>query len=562
MSRKTLRRSGTVAGALLGLAGMTASPGMAAPTCAAPSLAALHVAGMKIESAAPVAAAGTDPAYCDVKGSVRTSGEGAGPNQAGFEIRLPADWTGRFVFFGVGGLAGSLQPSANAVDVGEALAKGYATAITDTGHHGANPFDAAWILNAPGKPNAARVADYWYRSAHEVTIAAKALVTRYYAGRAIAHAYFDGCSFGGHMGLMEAMRFPTDYDGVVAGAPYMDNRTQIWGYKNAKAFLNAYVPPAVVAKVADAVLAGCDAADGVTDGLIQNPAKCAFDPQTLVPGTLTQAQADAFKLFIRATEDAHGRVIYPGSPLGDLASTDGPAGGFIGWVESKPPADPAAANPWAGGMPPVLWAAAAGFIDNFDMHNATFDLNHDWPETDGRITDAGLSQFDARTAVGNVDQPRRLERFLAAGRKLILYHGYADPAISPYRTVRFYEELAAWKGGYDKAAAEARLFMVPDMLHCGGGSGPNSFDTLTALQQWVEQGHAPDAILATRFADENPAGRTLRTMPLCPFPAQARYAGTGDVNAASNWTCPAGDRSQLEVGADGIAAGMGPAAAH
>ena len=191
------------------------------------------------------------------------------------------------------------------------------------------------------------------------------------------------------MGLMEAMRYPDDYDGVIAGAPYMDNHTQLWGYKNAKAFLNAYVPADVVAKVNAAVLATCDVADGVKDGLIQNPAKCDFDPQSLVPATLTQAQADTFKVFIRATTNARGHAIYPGSPPTDLAATDGPGGGFMGWVETVPPTDAAEAEPW-GAKPPVLWAAAEGFTKHFDLRDPNANLNRDWPETDGQVADNAL----------------------------------------------------------------------------------------------------------------------------------------------------------------------------
>ena len=171
----------------------------------------------------------------------------------------------------------------------------------------------------------------------------------------------------------------------------MDNHTQLWGYKNAKAFLKAHVTPDVVAKVNQAVLAKCDADDGARDGLIQNPGKCSFDPQSLVPATLTQAQADAFKIFMRAVTDAHGRTIYPGSPIASLAAADGPAGGFVGWVVTPaPPADPAAAEPW-GAAPPVLWAAAEGFTKYMDLHDPAVDFNNNWPETDGQIAEEALN---------------------------------------------------------------------------------------------------------------------------------------------------------------------------
>ena len=360
------------------------------------------------------------------------------------------------------------------------------------------------------------------------------------------------------MGLMEAMRYPDDYDGVIAGAPLMAMDTALWSYKNAKAFLKAYVPPDTLAKVDKAVVAACDEADGVKDGLIQNPAKCSFDPQSLVPAILTQAQADAFKVFMKPLTDPSGHTLYPGSPMSDLTAADGPAGGFLGWVETPSPAgDPAAAEPW-GEKPPVLWAASDGFVKYLDLYDPSYDMNAKWPEKDGEVGDAtALSQFDARLGAANVDDPNRLAPFFAKGKKLILYHGYGDPAISPYRTVWFYEDLAKSMGGYVRASEHARLFMAPGMLHCFGGDGPNSFDTLSALDAWVEQGKAPDAILATKYSDDKPDAAALSAMPLCAFPEQARYSGSGDVREAENWTCPEGDASQLQVGPAGLAAGMG-----
>jgi len=555
MSRRTRRAVAAISLVGLGLAAPAAAN--ATTACAGDAVARLRIAHFTVTSAHETPASGPVPAHCDVVGDVVTDGEGAGPNSARLQVRLPEKWNGKLVFFGVGGLAGSLMPSANTGDFVSALGRGYATAITDTGHVGKNPFDASWILEAPGKPDDAKIADYFYRAPHQTTVAAKALAASFYGAPKVSRAYFDGCSFGGHMGLMEAMRYPDDYDGVIAGAPYMDNRTQLWGYKNAKAFLKAHVPPETVAKVNAAVLAACDADDGARDGLIQNPAKCNFDPQSLVPGTLTQAQADAFKTFMRPVTDSEGHTLYPGSPIADLVATDGPAGGFVGWVVTpKPATDPSAPEPW-GGSPPVLWAAAEGFTKYIDLHDPAFDMNNNWPEKDGVIADNALKAFDARMDVGDADQPERLAPFFAKGKKLILYHGYGDTAISPYRTVWFYEDLAKGMGGYANASEHARLFMAPGMLHCFGGDGPDSFDTLAALEAWVEQGKAPDAIVATKFSDRKPGATAVRTMPLCAFPAQAVYKGAGDINSASNWTCPEEDASQLETGSAGVAAGMG-----
>ena len=544
---------------LIGGAALYAPAGAsAATTCAKEALSALQTPGVAVVSVTPKPAEGPFPAHCDVLTTVTTDGDGAGPNSARLEVRLPEVWNNKLVFFGVGGLAGSLDPSANIGDFVSALSRGYATAITDTGHTGANPFDAGWILDAQGQRNEAKIADYFYRAPHQATLAAKALAAAFYGAPKVSRAYFDGCSFGGHMGLMEAMRYPEDYDGIIAGAPYMDNRTQLWGYKNAKAFLRAHVPPETVAKVDAAVKATCDKDDGNADGLIQNPAQCNFDPQSLVPSTLTQAQADAFKVFMAPVRDAEGHAIYPGSPITDLSASDGPAGGFLGWVETPAPAaDPSAAEPWGQSMPPILWAAVEGFTKNFALADRSYDLNNKWPEQDGRISADALKNFDAHMAVGDADQPERLDGFFGKGGKLILYHGYGDTAISPFRTVWFYEDLAKRDGGYDKTGDKARLFMVPGMLHCFGGEGPDAFDTLGAIDAWVEQNKAPEVIVASKVKDKAPGAMPVRTMPLCPFPAQASYKGAGDVNSADNWTCPRGDESQLKTGSAGLAAGMG-----
>ena len=287
----------------------------------------------------------------------------------------------------------------------------------------------------------------------------------------------------------------------------MDNHTQLWGYKDAKAFLNAYVPPDVVAKVNDAVLASCDAADGVKDGLIQNPAKCSFDPQSLVPATLTQAQADSFKSFLRATpRRARPRDL---SRLVRQRSCRGRRTGRrfcrVGGAFGAAVRTQNAAEPW-GANPPVLWAAAEGFTKYIDLRDPAFDFNHGWPEMDGQVGEDALKQFDERLGVGDVDQPERLADFFAKGKKLILYHGYdrhGDLAL-PHRLVL--RGPGQGNGRLRQDPRErARLFTVPGMLHCLGGPGPNDFDTLGALEAWVEQGKAGEGlVIAAKFPDNKP----------------------------------------------------------
>ena len=212
----------------------------------------------------------------------------------------------------MGGLAGSFNSAANPVDLTLFLAKGYATGITDTGHVNTN---LSWEYTSPGVSNVPALTDYFYRAVHEATVATKQLVKSYYSA-SISRAYFDGCSNGGKMGFEEATRFPSDYDAIISGAPWLDPLgTSLWGLKNTKALLAAYIPPSAFAAIDTAQLAQCDKVDGVADGLIQDPAQCAFNPDTLVPGTLTQAQANALKLIIAPVRDATGGLVYPGSPI-------------------------------------------------------------------------------------------------------------------------------------------------------------------------------------------------------------------------------------------------------
>src|SRR5215471_1565782 len=304
--------------ALAGL-GLVAVPAEAAlPNCNVGALTTLNVPNVTITSAVDVPASGADPEFCNVLGTLRTTGFGAPDGSAQFEIRLPANWNGKFLFLGVGGFAGSLNPAVNPVDFLGSLGLGYASAVTDTGHS-AGATDARWALNALGQPDEAKLTDYYFRAAHEVTVAGKQLVSSYYKG-SISRAYFDGCSNGGRMAFVEATKFPEDYDGIIAGAPFMDIRSIIAGAKFQKVQLSptTYIPASKLPAVDAAVYAACDAVDGVSDGLIQNPAKCSFNPNQLAPGTLTSDQANTLKSYISALRDDEGNVIYEGAAITDL----------------------------------------------------------------------------------------------------------------------------------------------------------------------------------------------------------------------------------------------------
>ncbi len=519
-------------------------PQASATDCSVVVLNALNIPNMTIASANETPAAVPNPQYCDVKGTVTTSGEGSGPNSAGFEAMLPVNWNGKFIFHGVGGLAGTLNSSANPVDRALFLARGYATAITDTGHLNTDP---TWEFTSPGEPHTAKITDYFYRAVHQVTVAAKQLVKGYYSSTTISHSYFDGCSNGGKMGLIEAMRFPDDYDGVIAGAPWIDPLgTSLWSVKNVKALLDGYVPSSLWPAIDDAIKKQCDSLDGLADGLIQDPAKCSFNPDTLVPKILTQQQADALKSIIKPVADEKGNFIYPGSSVSNLGQF-GPANQL-----ETPPSAPTSAHPWGDAPSPANWNLATGIMLNLGFYDPAIDLNNSI-ENNGVVKSAALKLLYDRLGPDIPDDPSKLAAFLGKGGKLLIYHGYNDMVISPYRSVWFYEDLAEKNGGYAKLQQQARLFMVPGMLHCTGGPGPNTFETLSALENWVEKGASPDGIVASHST----GSAVDRTMPICAFPEQAHYKGTGEVTDAANWSCPSKDRSLVEVGPNGREAGVG-----
>jgi feruloyl esterase len=292
------------------------------------------------------------------------------------------------------------------------------------------------------------------------------------------------------------------------------------------------------------VTANCDLADGVGDGLIQNPAECSFDPRSLVPGTLSAAQAGALEIYLKPVIDTNDRPVAPGMTVGYYATT-----GFEKETEiSTPAVDPGGAEPWGGiGKGPTAWTLVDGSIRYFIERDPTYDVNNDWPQAGDGISVNAVRLVRRRSRAADADDPRKLHAFLQQGRKIILYHGFSDDQASPYRSIAFYKALVAREHGYASLQNHARLFMVPGMGHCTGGPGPNSFDTLKALDDWVTKDLAPEAIVAT-------TGAGGRTMPLCKFPEEARYIG-GPVDVANSWICDASDARLLKIGTDGTLAG-------
>jgi feruloyl esterase len=526
------------------------APSTAAPSC---TTSTFNVPNLTVASATYV----TPPKACFVTGAVATRGEGYGPGSAEFGVVLPVHWNGHFLFFGCGGTCGSLGVSVNQVDVNEATPLGYAVVATDAGHEqDPTTTDLTWAVSETGVVNEPAIIDYYYRAVHQVTVATKQYIEAYYR-QPIDHAYFDGCSNAGRQSLMEGEHYPVDYDGLIAG----DADSMAFGrnthFKQAKAFIPtlAYIPYAKLAQVDSAVKASCDALDGVKDGLIQNPAQCSLVPSTLVSrGILTASQAAALQSYISPKTDQFGAPVAPGMSISDLSTA-----GFEGDDEIATPApDPTAAEPWgAKGVGPYAWTLADNGTRAFLEENQSFDVNTDRlgkvSAAGEVVSDATLALVRQREGAAESDYPFKLANFLNKGGKVILYHGGSDPVGSPFRSIWFYEELAALDGSYRQTQDSARLFIVPGMGHCGGGAGPNSFDTLQALDNWVGNGVAPEGIVATA-----PNGRT---MPLCKFPEEARYSGSGNVNLATSWTCNANDQRMLEVGKDGKTAGADTATA-
>jgi feruloyl esterase len=443
----------------------------------------------------------------------------------------------------------------------QALVKGYATAVTDTGHQGGNA-DASFALLAPGVPNTPAFVDYAYRAAHEVTVAAKQLLRDFYTAGSVERSYFDGCSNGGRMALIAAMHYPDDYDGIIAGDPATNERLILSLLKGAKANLappSARLPATLLPIIDAAVYASCDAVDGVTDGLIQNPALCAFDQQSLVCASgnaancLTQDQADGLERYLRPLTNEEDRVLIPGFSVTDLSG--GPANFELYALGPNPPVDPTGPEPWADGPAARGWALGDTFLKYLVYRDPTFNTQTFPLSVEGVVDDEALALYDEGTQLANADDPAALAAFVDKGGKAIIYHGFGDHAISPFLMIRVYETFATWYGGYEALQEHVRLFMVPGMNHCGGGPGPNSFDTLTPLERWVEEGVAPDALIATHHVNNDPSLGVDRTMPLCQFPEEARYRGTGDVNEAANWTCPH-NRRLLAGGPAAVQAGL------
>jgi feruloyl esterase len=467
------------------------------------------------------------PAFCRVVAQATPSAD----SDINIEVWMPVSgWNGRFRAQGNGGFAGEIDYRS----LGDAAGRGYATAATDTGHAGSG-LDARWALGHPEK-----VIDFGYRAIHEMTQVAKAAIQAFY-GKGPAHSYFASCSNGGRQALMEAQRFPQDYDGILAGAP-----ANFWTHLLTSAVWDAqattlddasYIPAGKLPAIARAVNDACDAKDGVADGILDDPRRCRFDPAAMLckdgdaATCLTAPQVSALKKLYEGARDSNGRTIFPGF-------LPGAEEGEGGW------------GPWITGSAPgkgLLFTFGTGFFSDMVYDKA------DWDYKTANLDQAVKAADDRTARTLNATDPD-LKPFKGRGGRLILYHGWNDPAISALNTIDYYESVVKTMPP-GEVEPFLRLYMAPGVQHCGDGPGATSFGQAgatraadpqhslqLALEKWVERGTAPSTIIATRYAETSPsaaAAEVKMTRPLCPYPQTAAYRGTGDTNDAASFTCVA-----------------------
>jgi feruloyl esterase len=491
------------------------------------SLTSLSLPHTEVRSAVQVDPTATVPTYCLVEAHARPTSD----SDIKILVGLPtaANWNGKYLQSGNGGFAGSVAPPTGSVQLG------YAGAATDDGHTGSG-FDASWALGHPEK-----VVDFGYRALKETTDIAKALIAAYY-DKPLRYSYFSGCSDGGREALQEAQRFASDWDGIIVGAPANFWTHHFTGFVfNQQVLANTPIPAGKLPAIQAAALDQCDASDGVVDGVVENPGSCRFHPgRMLCAGAdnnscLTQAQVTAVRAIMNGPHDPRtGEPIYPGYVFN--AVNDPNFLGLGAWIFTG--------APLFGLTTPVQFVFGDQFFSYMVFGNPSWNF-----ATLNFMTDVDLA--DAKLAgLLNSTNPD-LSRLEARGAKMIMYHGWEDGAISPFNAINYYESVVATQRsgrghgeGKDQGALRRtqeffRLFMVPGMLHCGAGPGPNSFDSVTALANWVERGRAPDRIVATKYRNDDPASGVVRTRPLCPFPQIAVYKGHGSTDAASNFECRA-----------------------
>jgi len=452
------------------------------------------------------------PSYCRADGAIdqRTGADGKS-YAISFAIALPDNWNGRFLFQGGGGLNGTVNPPLGGQAAGDApaLARGFAVVSTDTGHKGA-VFDASFMKDQMASLNFA------YISVGKVAVLAKQIIAQYY-GQPAKHSYYSGCSTGGREGMLMSQRYPTYFDGIISGDPAMRTGYSNIGLTWARVAFAQIAPKDTSGKpdptkdfsdgdkklLADAIMSSCDAKDGLKDGMIFNPEACHFDPAVLqcqgakTDSCLTSQQTGALEKAFSGPKDSRGNQVYSSFPwdTGYLSGVGGPFGSFL------PSAGP---NPLASVLPPADL--------DIDKLVAGVEANENQALTDTTWTN--------------------LSTFFGHGGKLAFYHGTSDPVFSPFDTLAYYEKMVSANGGLDLAINSSRFFFVPGMNHCQGGPATlDKFDLLGAVVNWVEDGTAPDFVVATGKAFPG------RSRPLCAYPKHAQYRGQGNPEDAGSFEC-------------------------
>jgi hypothetical protein len=478
---------------LLRAAGQTVPP---PGGCA--QLASLRLPDVTISEAVAIPAATSGAvraAHCRVTGVIGS--------EIGFSLLLPDDWNRKFFMGGGGGFVGSIQNQAQTT-----VNAGYATVGTDTGHQGTGT-DASWAHN-----NLERQLNFGYLAVHRTAETAKAIAAHYY-GSAPARSYFQGCSRGGGQALMEAQRFPADFDGIIAGAPAYDwTGLAAANIRNMQAVFpdphrtnSLMFTPETLKTIEAKIVESCDARDGVADGLIDDPRQCRFDVNTL---PISKDQKRALRAIYEPTTNRDGEI-YPGQPFGG----EGQTAGWPQWITGV--------NASQSGQAPSLRFAFGTGIFKYLVFN---DPNWDYSTYD-------LANWKKDTALAasflNASNPD-LRPFSSRGGKLILWHGWADPALSPLASIRYQDDVLAHD---PNARSYFRTFLLPGVLHCGGGAGPDTADWTAALVDWAENGKAPDRVIASKIVN----GTVARSRPLCPYPQKAVYTGSGSIDDERNFVC-------------------------
>lgn len=441
-----------------------------------------------IETAVLVPATADLPEHCRVTGQILP--------EVRFEVALPTAWKGRLYMFGNGGYAGEALTAPARINTRNlALRQGFVVGQNNTGHDAAIEPLATFALNRQ------KLLDYAYRAVHVTAETSKELIRRYY-GNDPAKSYFDGCSTGGRQGLMSAQRFPADFDGIAVGAPVLNfTDTMISYISDLRALETGAFPPDKVKLLAERVVAKCDPVDGLVDGLVDDPRRCAFNPRTDLPicggsgassDCFSPGQVQALEAIYRGAR-AGERQLFFGRPL--LTEVGGPyqfAPDFFRYM--------------AFGKPDPHYEAIKSLNFETDVQRLAEIRNL------VNATDADLTRFKAR------------------GGKIIMYFGWVDASLNPLMGVDYYHGVQ--KHFATSTSEFFKLYMVPGMFHCRGGPGPSVFDAFTPLVNWVEKGKSPAEIIASQAP-----GAAARTRPLCPYPEVAKYNGRGSIDDAANFAC-------------------------